>query len=49
MSMSASSAATVAVAMVGLLHIYFLVLEMFLWNTPYGRRTFGLDPAFAAA
>jgi putative membrane protein len=40
--------AQVAVALVALLHLYFLILEMFLWNTPYGRRTFGLTPERAA-
>ncbi|MBW8880780.1 MAG: DUF1304 domain-containing protein, partial [Asticcacaulis sp.] len=30
------------------LHVAFLVLEMFLWNTPFGRKTFGLTPEFAA-
>ena len=29
------------------LHAYFLVLEMFLWRTPRGRRAFGTDEAFA--
>jgi putative membrane protein len=29
-------------ALVALLHAGFLVLEMFLWNTPFGRRTFRL-------
>ncbi|HJV55438.1 MAG TPA: DUF1304 domain-containing protein [Methylomirabilota bacterium] len=42
-------AANVVVALVALLHLYFLVLEMFLWNTPRGRRTFDLTPEFAAA
>ncbi|MFI5374360.1 MAG: DUF1304 domain-containing protein [Candidatus Rokuibacteriota bacterium] len=42
-------AANVLVALVALVHLYFLVLEMFLWNTPKGRRTFGLTPEFAAA
>ena len=28
-------------ALVALLHLYFLVLEMFLWATPFGRKTFG--------
>ena len=28
-------------ALVALLHVYFLVLEMFLWATPFGRKTFG--------
>ena len=35
------SAATVAIVLVAALHAYFLVLEMFLWRTPFGRRTFG--------
>jgi putative membrane protein len=35
------------VALVAALHGYFLVLEMFLWTTPTGRRTFGLDAEFA--
>ena len=39
--------ALVLVVLVALLHAYFLVLEMFLWTTPTGRRTFGLDADFA--
>jgi len=35
--------ADVLIALVALLHGYFLVLEMFLWDTPYGRRAFGLS------
>ncbi|HEX3345220.1 MAG TPA: DUF1304 domain-containing protein [Polyangiaceae bacterium] len=27
--------------LVALLHVYFLVLEMFLWATPFGQKTFG--------
>ena len=42
-------AADIAVALVALLHLYFLVLEMFFWDKPLGRRTFGLTPEFAAA
>ena len=34
--------ASVLVALVALLHVYFLVLEMFLWTKPAGRRAFGL-------
>ena len=41
--------ANVAVALVALLHVYFLALEMFLWTKPQGRRTFGLTPEFAEA
>jgi putative membrane protein len=44
-----TTAAALAVALVALLHGYFLVLEMLLWTTPFGRRTFGLTPEFAAA
>ena len=39
--------ATVLVAAVALLHIYILVLEMFLWTKPTGRRAFGLTEDFA--
>jgi len=38
----------IAVGVVALLHVYFLVLEMFLWDKPFGRKTFGLTPEFAA-
>jgi putative membrane protein len=31
----------VLVALVALLHVYFLVLEMFLWTKPLGLKTFG--------
>jgi putative membrane protein len=40
--------AFILVALVALAHIVFLVLEMFLWNTPYGRKTFALSEEFAA-
>lgn len=33
-------AAGVLILVVAALHVYFLVLEMFLWRTPFGRRTF---------
>ncbi len=39
--MAVRLAATVAIVLVAALHAYFLVLEMFLWRTPFGRRTFG--------
>ena len=44
-----TTAANIAVALVALLHLYFLILEMFLWTKPFGLRTFGLTPEFAAA
>ncbi len=39
--------ANIAVAAVALLHVYILVLEMFLWTGPAGRNAFGLTPEFA--
>jgi putative membrane protein len=33
--------ATILTGLVVVLHGYFLVLEMFLWATPYGQKTFG--------
>src|SRR4029079_8917114 len=40
--------ATVSQVLTGLvaaLHVYFLVLEMFLWTTPTGQRVFGRTAA----
>lgn len=34
---------------VALIHIYIVVLEMFLWDTPRGRKAFGTTPEFAKA
>ena len=42
-------AATLITALVALLHVYFLVLEMFLWTKPYGRRVFRLSEEQARA
>ena len=39
--------ANILIAVIAVLHIGFLVLEMFLWQTPFGRKTFGLTPEFA--
>jgi putative membrane protein len=36
-----STVSIVLVTLVALLHVYFLVLEMFLWTKPAGRRAFG--------
>ncbi|HLB24141.1 MAG TPA: DUF1304 domain-containing protein [Dehalococcoidia bacterium] len=44
-----TTAANLAVALVALLHLYFLILEMFVWEKPLGLRTFGLTPEFAKA
>ena len=37
----------IAVGFVALIHIYILVLEMFLWTKPAGRKAFGLSQEFA--
>lgn len=37
-----SIVASCLVALVAALHLGFLVLEMFLWQTPFGLRTFNL-------
>jgi len=40
---------TLLIGLIALLHIYFLILEMFLWDKPTGRRVFKLTPEFATA
>lgn len=44
-----TTVANIAVALVALLHLNFLMLEMFYWDKPLGRRIFGLKPEFAKA
>ena len=44
-----STAANIVVAVVALIHVYILILEMFLWDTPRGRKAFGTTAEFAAA
>ncbi|WP_028612113.1 DUF1304 domain-containing protein [Paenibacillus harenae] len=34
-------------ALVAVEHVYILVLEMFMWNTPRARKTFGTTETFA--
>ncbi|MCE9524227.1 MAG: DUF1304 domain-containing protein [Alphaproteobacteria bacterium] len=41
--------ANILVAAVALLHIGFMVLEMFLWSEPTGLRVFAMSPEQAAA
>ncbi|OEV27974.1 hypothetical protein AN219_21545 [Streptomyces nanshensis] len=41
------TAAIALTALVALLHLGFLILEMFLWRTPRGRAVFGTTPQFA--
>lgn len=39
--------ATLLVALVAIIHLAILVLEMFLWEAPAGRRAFNLSADFA--
>ncbi len=39
--------AAVLIGLTAILHIWFLVLEMFLWRTAFGMRTFGTTPKAA--
>lgn len=41
-------AANLVVLLIALLHVYILVLEMFLWERPRGLKAFGLTPEYAA-
>jgi putative membrane protein len=41
--------ASLLVALVALEHVGFLVLEMFLWTTPYALKSFGMTEDFAKA
>jgi putative membrane protein len=41
--------AAVLVGLVAVIHLYILVLEMFLWRTPRGRAAFGTTAEFAEA
>lgn len=40
--------ADLAVGLIALLHVYILVLEMFLWDKPAGLRAFAQTPERAA-
>lgn len=40
---------TIVIALVALLHIYFLVLEMFFWDKPLGLKAFGQTQEAATA
>ena len=44
-----TTAANIMIAIVAVLHIGFLVLEMFLWNHPFGRKTFRMTPEYSQA
>ena len=42
-------AANILIGIVALLHAWFLVLEMFLWDKPLGRKVFRMSAEQAAA
>lgn len=39
--------ANIVIAVVGILHIGFLILEMFLWTKPFGLKTFNMTKEVA--
>jgi putative membrane protein len=44
-----SALANILVVLVALLHVGFLVLEMFFWDHPFGRKRFGMTPEYSKA
>ena len=42
-----SIAANIVVGFIAILHIYIMILEMFLWDKPAGFRAFGHSPEIA--
>ena len=40
-------AANIVIGLIAILHVYILVLEMFLWDTPKGHKAFKLTPQLA--
>lgn len=41
--------ANIFVGLIGLMHFYFLILEMFLWTKPKGLKAFGMTQSQAEA
>ena len=41
--------ANILTGLVAAIHLYIVVLEMFLWEKPTGRRAFGMTAEFAAS
>lgn len=39
--------ANALIALVAAIHLYIVILEMFLWNTPRSQRAFGIAPELA--
>ncbi|MET0357307.1 MAG: DUF1304 domain-containing protein [Cellvibrio sp.] len=40
---------SIVITLIALLHVYILVLEMFLWDKPAGRKAFGHTAEMAAS
>ena len=40
---------SILTGLVALIHVYILILEMFLWDTPRGRKAFGTTEEFSNA
>lgn len=41
--------ATILIGLVALIHVYIVLLEMLWWDTPRGRKAFGMTPEFSAS
>jgi putative membrane protein len=41
--------ANILTGLVAAIHVYIVVLEMLLWDTPRGRAAFGMTPDFSAS
>ena len=46
---SVSTIANIVVGLIALVHVYIMVLEMFLWDKPAGLRAFGQSQEAATA
>lgn len=44
-----SLSANIVITLVALIHVYIMVLEMFLWDKPYGLKAFGQSKEAATA
>jgi putative membrane protein len=43
-----STLASIVIAIIALMHVWFLILEMLLWDKPTGQRAFGISAEYAA-
>lgn len=40
---------SILISLTGIFHVWFFVLESFLWNTPFGMKTFKMSKEMAEA